>query len=66
MPMGIFMTREIRSAQPSASVADVPCISLRNIEMVYKSQGKPDFLAVRNVSMDIRDQKLFAIVGPTG
>ena len=64
--MGIFMTRESRSAQTSAGLADVPCISLRNIEMVYKGRGKPDFLAVRDVSVDIRDQELFAIVGPTG
>ena len=64
--MGIFMTRENQPAQTSAGVADVPCISLRNIEMVYKSRGKPDFLAVRDVSVDVRDQELFAIVGPTG
>ena len=64
--MGALMTRENRSAQNAAGLADVPCISLRNIEMVYKSRGKPNFLAVRDVSVDIGDQELFAIVGPTG
>ncbi len=45
---------------------EAPCICLNEIEMVYRSRGKPDFLAVRDVSLDIREQELFALVGPTG
>jgi NitT/TauT family transport system ATP-binding protein len=50
----------------TAISSEVPCISLRDVEMVYHSRGKPDFLAVKDVSIDIREQELFSIVGPTG
>ena len=55
------------SSTPGPStVPNVPCISLRDVDMVYRSQGKPDFLAVKNINFDIQEQELFALVGPTG
>ncbi len=55
------------SHTPNTSpVSDAPCISLRDVDMVYRSQGKPDFLAVQDISFDIKEQELFALVGPTG
>ncbi|MBI2882263.1 MAG: ABC transporter ATP-binding protein [Candidatus Tectomicrobia bacterium] len=56
-----------RNAEPAASAdPDAPCIRIRDVEVVYRSRRKPDFLAVRDISLDIRERELFSIVGPTG
>ena len=59
------MVQEAPTSNPSAA-SDVPCISLRDVEMVYRSRGKPDFLAVKDITFDIQERELFALVGPTG
>ncbi|MFQ5915117.1 MAG: ABC transporter ATP-binding protein [Nitrospinota bacterium] len=58
----------VSRSQPTAAAAPtaVPCISINDVGMVYRSRGKPDFLAVRNISLQIQEQELFALVGPTG
>ena len=42
-----------------------PFISLRNVRKVYRSQGK-EFLAVSDVTMDVREGELVSLVGPSG
>ena len=42
-----------------------PFISLRNVRKVYRAQGQ-EFLAVSNVTMDIAEGELVALVGPSG
>ena len=41
-------------------------ISLRNVGLTYRPRRKEPFEAVRDISLDIHDRELFAIVGPTG
>ncbi len=42
-----------------------PFIRLRNVRKVYRSQGK-EFLAVSDVTMDVREGELVSLVGPSG
>jgi NitT/TauT family transport system ATP-binding protein len=42
-----------------------PFIRLRNVRKVYRS-GEQEFLAVSNVTMDIQEGELIALVGPSG
>jgi NitT/TauT family transport system ATP-binding protein len=42
-----------------------PFISLRNVRKVYRSQGQ-EFLAVSDVTMDVREGELVSLVGPSG
>jgi NitT/TauT family transport system ATP-binding protein len=42
-----------------------PFISLRGVRKVYRAEGK-EFLAVSDVSMDIAEGELVALVGPSG
>jgi NitT/TauT family transport system ATP-binding protein len=45
--------------------AEEPLISLRNVRKIYRSGGT-EFLAVSDVTMDVRDGELVALVGPSG
>ena len=45
--------------------AEKPFISLRNVRKVYRSQGN-EFLAVSDVTMDVREGELVSLVGPSG
>jgi NitT/TauT family transport system ATP-binding protein len=45
--------------------AEEPFISLRNVRKVYRSQGR-EFLAVSDVTMDVREGELVSLVGPSG
>src|SRR3978361_132750 len=45
--------------------AEEPFISLRNVRKVYRSQGK-EFLAVSDVTMDVKEGELVSLVGPSG
>src|SRR2546422_593846 len=45
--------------------ADEPFISLRNVRKVYRSKGT-EFLAVSDVTMDVREGELVSLVGPSG
>jgi NitT/TauT family transport system ATP-binding protein len=42
-----------------------PFIRLRNLRKVYRSQGQ-EFLAVSDVTMDVRQGELVSLVGPSG
>src|SRR3979409_2805315 len=42
-----------------------PFIRLRNVRKVYRSQGQ-EFLAVSDVTMDVREGELVSLVGPSG
>src|ERR1700758_794119 len=42
-----------------------PFISLRNVRKVYRSGGS-EFLAVSDVTMDVREGELVSLVGPSG
>ena len=42
-----------------------PFIRLRNVRKVYRSQGT-EFLAVSDVTMDVREGELISLVGPSG
>src|ERR1700734_3669868 len=42
-----------------------PFIRLRNVRKVYRSQGR-EFLAVSDVTMDVREGELISLVGPSG
>ena len=46
--------------------ADEPFISLRNVRKVYRSKGGAEFLAVSDVTMDVREGELVSLVGPSG
>ena len=41
-------------------------ISLRNVGLTYRPRGKEPFEALRDITLDIRDREMFALVGPTG
>jgi len=43
--------------------ADEPFISLQNVRKVYRSKGS-EFLAVSDVTMDVREGELVSLVGP--
>jgi NitT/TauT family transport system ATP-binding protein len=45
--------------------ADEPFISLRNVRKVYRARGT-EFLAVSDVTMDVREGELVSLVGPSG
>jgi NitT/TauT family transport system ATP-binding protein len=42
-----------------------PFIRLRNVRKVYRS-GDTEFLAVSDVTMDVREGELISLVGPSG
>jgi NitT/TauT family transport system ATP-binding protein len=44
---------------------DEPFISLRNVRKVYRAGGN-EFLAVSDVTMDVMERELVALVGPSG
>src|SRR5258708_12379775 len=44
---------------------DEPFIRLRHVRKVYRSQGQ-EFLAVSDVTMDVREGELVSLVGPSG
>ena len=46
--------------------ADEPFISLQNVRKVYRSKGTEFFLAVSDVTMDVREGELVSLVGPSG
>src|ERR1700761_6827836 len=46
------------------SIAE-PFISLRNVRKVYRAKGA-EFLAVSDVTMDVQEGELVALVGPSG
>src|SRR5216683_1146350 len=48
-----------------AGMTAEPFIRLRNVRKVYRSQGA-EFLAVSDVTMDIREGELISLVGPSG
>jgi len=41
-------------------------ISLRNVGLTYRPRGKDPFEALSDISLDVHDREMFAIVGPTG
>jgi NitT/TauT family transport system ATP-binding protein len=45
--------------------AQEPLISLRNVRKIYRSGGT-EFLAVSDVTMDVQEGELVALVGPSG
>jgi NitT/TauT family transport system ATP-binding protein len=45
--------------------ADAPFISLRNVRKVYRA-ADAEFLAVSDVTMDVREGELVSLVGPSG
>ena len=45
--------------------AEQPFISLQNVRKVYRSKGT-EFLAVSDVTMDVKEGELVALVGPSG
>jgi NitT/TauT family transport system ATP-binding protein len=45
--------------------ADEPFISLQNVRKVYRSKGA-EFLAVSDVTMDVKEGELVSLVGPSG
>src|SRR5258708_6854437 len=47
------------------TATDEPFIRLRNVRKVYRSQGQ-EFLAVSDVTMDVREGELVSLVGPSG
>ena len=46
-------------------MTDEPFIRLRNVRKVYRAAGK-EFLAVSDVTMDVREGELISLVGPSG
>src|SRR5258708_713732 len=48
-----------------AGMTEAPFIRLRNVRKVYRSQGV-EFLAVSDVTMDVREGELISLVGPSG
>jgi NitT/TauT family transport system ATP-binding protein len=46
-------------------IAEEPFISLRNVRKVYRT-GATEFLAVSDVSMDVREAEMVSLVGPSG
>src|SRR5436305_13816648 len=48
-----------------ACMTDEPFIRLRNVRKVYRGAGK-EFLAVSDVTMDVREGELISLVGPSG
>src|SRR6201994_496372 len=48
-----------------AFMTDEPFIRLRNVRKVYRAAGK-EFLAVSDVTMDVREGELISLVGPSG
>ena len=47
------------------NAADEPFIRLRNVRKVYRAQAQ-EFLAVSDVTMDVRQGELVSLVGPSG
>ena len=45
--------------------AEEPFISLQNVRKVYRSKGA-EFLAVSDVTMDVKEGELVSLVGPSG
>jgi len=45
--------------------AEEPFISLQNVRKVYRSKGS-EFLAVSDVTMDVKEGELVSLVGPSG
>src|ERR1700756_3855688 len=45
--------------------AGQPFISLRNVRKVYRTGGQ-EFLAVSDLTMDVQEGELVALVGPSG
>src|SRR3978361_2315146 len=48
-----------------AFMTDEPFIRLRNVRKVYRAAGH-EFLAVSDVTMDVREGELVSLVGPSG
>ena len=46
-------------------IAEEPFISLQNVRKVYRSKGA-EFLAVSDVTMDVKEGELVSLVGPSG
>src|SRR5947208_6780592 len=57
--------RESKLAEMAGMSTDEPFISLQNVRKVYRSKGS-EFLAVSDVSMDVREGELVSLVGPSG
>src|SRR5207237_935020 len=52
-------------AEMAGMTGQEPFISLRNVRKVYRSAGQ-EFLAVSDVTMDVREGELVSLVGPSG
>src|SRR5260370_7819478 len=48
-----------------AGMTEEPFIRLRSVRKVYRSHGA-EFLAVSDVTMDVREGELISLVGPSG
>src|SRR4051794_19029105 len=62
------LRRRLRAGEPAemaGMTADEPFISLRNVRKVYRSKAT-EFLAVSDVTMDVREGELVSLVGPSG
>src|SRR6516225_12150392 len=46
-------------------MGDEPFISLRHVRKIYRS-GTSEFLAVSDVTMDVREGEMVSLVGPSG
>ena len=57
--------RESEFAEMAGMSADEPFISLQNVRKVYRSKGA-EFLAVSDVTMDVKEGELISLVGPSG
>src|SRR6202166_1312873 len=47
------------------TASEEPFIRLRKVRKVYRAQGQ-EFLAVSDVTMDVREGELISLVGPSG
>jgi NitT/TauT family transport system ATP-binding protein len=43
-----------------------PCISIRDVRIVFQSRGREPVVAVENISIDVPEGKIVSIVGPSG
>src|SRR4029453_15106652 len=57
--------REREPADMAGMNAEEPFISLQNVRKVYRSKGA-EFLAVSDVTMDVKEGELISLVGPSG
>jgi len=43
-----------------------PCISIRDVKIVFQARGRESVVAVENINIDVPEGKIVGIVGPSG